>query len=294
MHRLAPARERFDAILLDLDGTLLDYDARVSVRTWRAVRALVDAGFEVMLCSGRSLAGCRSIHRGLGLPTPIAAYNGNWIGFPGQRPWRVSAIQEPFLADIERTEAAAHFCFRHEGERKHSVPGTHRHYERVARWYGNVVRVPRPDGLPRHDLMRVSCFFGGEAETHAAWDAMDASSRRALALQQYPLGLFPEFADSELHLGEIQPRTRGKAQALEWLEKERGILSSRVVAVGDQRNDVEMLEAAGLAVAMENAVDEVQALADLVIGHHDEDGIAAWVEAGLPTRGNGNGNEDRR
>ena len=55
--RLSPLRERFDAVLLDLDGTLLSPWEKITSRGERAVRALGEAGFQVHLCTGRSFAG---------------------------------------------------------------------------------------------------------------------------------------------------------------------------------------------------------------------------------------------
>jgi hydroxymethylpyrimidine pyrophosphatase-like HAD family hydrolase len=83
-------------------------------------------------------------------------------------------------------------------------------------------------------------------------------------------------------LQEVQAKGRGKAEAFEWLRLERGIPASRVVAVGDQTNDLPMLALAGLAVAMGNAVPAVREVADLVIGDHGEAGFALWVESGAP------------
>jgi len=50
------------------------------------------------------------------------------------------------------------------------------------------------------------------------------------------------------------------------------------VAVGDQTNDMDMIQLAGLGVAMGNAVPELKAVADKIIGIHDEEGLAAFLE----------------
>ena len=57
-----------------------------------------------------------------------------------------------------------------------------------------------------------------------------------------------------------------------------GIDMSRVVAVGDYHNDIEMLRAAGVSVAVANAVDEVKAVADYVTVSNDEHAIAKVIE----------------
>ncbi len=282
---LTSLRDRYDAILFDLDGTLLDPASRVTLRTYRAVQALLASGMEVMICTGRSVAGTTSIHRGLGLKTPVAAYNGSWIGWPGRRPWRFLTIPESLLASIESAEEVASFSFRHNGMRKFTVRRDHGMHERIAKWYENVITVTDPRALPTKDLMRVSCYFDDADCVEAGWDALGPAARDGLRVQSYPMRIFYEFQDTDLQLGEIQLHTRGKAEVFDYLASERGIPAARTIAVGDQLNDLSMLASAGLAVSVGNGVPEVQAVADLVIGPHDEDGIAAWIEAGAPTTG---------
>jgi hydroxymethylpyrimidine pyrophosphatase-like HAD family hydrolase len=107
-------------------------------------------------------------------------------------------------------------------------------------------------------------------------------ARDLLHRETFPLSIFPDFGDSDLVLCEVQGRGRGKAEALEWLACEMGIPAERTIAVGDQMNDVPMMTHAGLAVAMANSVPAVLQVADVVIGHHAEDGFARWVEEGAP------------
>ena len=73
-----------------------------------------------------------------------------------------------------------------------------------------------------------------------------------------------------------------KANALKWLCAEWAIPAERVAAFGDQNNDKEMLEWAGLGVAMGNAVPEAKEAADLVTTSNDEDGVALVLERWLP------------
>jgi hydroxymethylpyrimidine pyrophosphatase-like HAD family hydrolase len=280
-------RERFDAFLVDLDGTLLDGRAKLTERTTRAVRRLVDAGFEVVLCTGRSAAGTRRIHAALGLPTPFVSYNGAWIGRPGETPWRCEPIPDHLLPHVACTERRARFSFRHHDERKYTSPSDHGEHAKVAGWYENVVHVRDPRELPSRNLMRVSLYFDGDVGPEDAWGALEPDARGALHRETFPLRIFPEFPESSLVLCEVQGKSRGKAEAFEWLRRERGISAERTIAVGDQANDLPMLAVAGLAVVTANAVDAARREADLVIGHHAEEGFAAWVEAGAPTAAGG-------
>jgi hydroxymethylpyrimidine pyrophosphatase-like HAD family hydrolase len=287
---LARLRERYDAILLDLDGTLLDGEARLTPRTVKAVQALRDAGFFVVLCTGRSVLGTQRIHQGLGLTTPMIAYNGAWIGHAEGPPLRYRPIAREALASVFSIESRAYFSFRHHRERKYTVMTPHPEHERVARWYEAVVRVDHESALPDDDLLRVSIFFderdfGPGEGTGTLWWSLPEAERSRLRLESFPLRIFPEYRESSLLLFEVQAGGEGKAEAFDWLLAEHGIPAERTIAVGDQSNDVTMLARAGLAVAMANAIPEALRHAHLVIGHHAEEGVAAWIEQGAPVLG---------
>jgi hydroxymethylpyrimidine pyrophosphatase-like HAD family hydrolase len=77
---------------------------------------------------------------------------------------------------------------------------------------------------------------------------------------------------------DVHPPCKGKAEGLRVLQELYGIAPERVVAVGDASNDVPMFEAAGLAVAMRESMEEALAAADRVIGSNDSETIGALVE----------------
>ena len=82
--------------------------------------------------------------------------------------------------------------------------------------------------------------------------------------------------------GEAWVRFANKA-ATKWegvkaLASHMGIDLKDVAAFGDDYNDVEMLCGCGVGVAVDNAIDEVKAVADFVCGGHGDDGVARWVE----------------
>lgn len=92
---------------------------------------------------------------------------------------------------------------------------------------------------------------------------------------------------SQLHLyrskdtyTEISPRDISKKTALELLIAKRfpEVEMQYVAAFGDNYNDVEMIDGVGHGVAVDNARDEVKAVANYVTAHHKMDGVAAWIE----------------
>ena len=275
-------RDRFDALVFDLDGTLLDGKGALSARSKDAVARARDAGYLVVLATGRSLAGTRTIHRELDLDTHACCYNGAWIGPPedGGAPWHYAPIADPLLAHVATVESGARFHFRHHRHKKYTPRIEHADHRRVADWFLNVVEVPEgPGGLPAADLIRVSLFFDGIDASERAWESLPPEAREALHREVFPMAIFPDFEDVGLVLCEVQGRGRGKAEVFRLLDERHGVPASRVVAVGDQQNDVPMLAGAGLAVAMGNAIPAAREAAHLVIGDHRDDGLARWLDA---------------
>lgn len=72
-----------------------------------------------------------------------------------------------------------------------------------------------------------------------------------------------------------------KGAALERLAYEYGINLENMISFGNAENDISMLSKTGYAVAVENAVDHVKSVAHEVCGHHNDDGVAQWIEKHL-------------
>jgi Cof subfamily protein (haloacid dehalogenase superfamily) len=276
-------RDRFDAFLLDLDGTLLDGRGRLDGEERAAVLRLLERGYVVVIATGRSPAGTREVHRTLALETEACCYNGSWIGRleGGETPFHYAPIPDDLVPRLEPLERRARHRFRHHGEHKYTHRSDDERHRRISRWFTSVVEVEDGSGagLPARDLVRVSVFFEDLAATEAAWDSIAEDARASLDRQTFPMAIFPDFEDVGLHLCEVQRRGRGKAEAYRLLADRYGIDASRVVAVGDQQNDLPLLEEAGLAVCMGNGIPALRAAADLVIGDHRERGLARWIAA---------------
>jgi hydroxymethylpyrimidine pyrophosphatase-like HAD family hydrolase len=285
-------RERFEAILLDLDGTLLDGRSELTPRTVSAIAALEAAGFHVMLCTGRSPAGTIPFYEQLGLKTAIAVYNGSWIGHPDQDPQHYIPIPDVHLEALFATEQHADFSFRHRAGWKYTVMTEHPEHHQVAAWFENVVRADGNQELPTYDILRLSMFFdsdafGGQARDDVSardllWQKIPPHAREGLRAEIFPLSMFPQYASSTLHLVEVQGDSKGKAETFEYLERHYGIPAERTIAVGDHYNDLTMLEGAGLAVVPASGIPEARARADVLVGHHARHGVAEWIEQGAP------------
>ena len=83
---------------------------------------------------------------------------------------------------------------------------------------------------------------------------------------------------SQKYLVEVLPKGVNKAFGLEKLAQKLNILPSEIAAIGDAANDVEMLEYAGLAIAMGNASEEVKAISDIVTDTNENNGVIKAID----------------
>jgi hydroxymethylpyrimidine pyrophosphatase-like HAD family hydrolase len=77
---------------------------------------------------------------------------------------------------------------------------------------------------------------------------------------------------------EVLPPNASKGAALKTLLKELGVAPQNVLAMGDGENDIEMLQLAGIGVAVGNADQRLKDIADHVVGTNDEDAVAQVIE----------------
>lgn len=95
--------------------------------------------------------------------------------------------------------------------------------------------------------------------------------------QLAPLGSQVNITSSGRHNVELLPQGVSKWEGLQYFCSKWGIAAEEVMVFGDAENDREALTHAGYAVAMENASQEIKALANYIAPHHDEEGVARFI-----------------
>lgn len=273
------AHRDYDAILLDLDGTLLDESDSIHPRTLRALREAAAQGVRVMVATGRSDLATIPVLEQLGIEHPAVVFNGAGIWCPSA----ARLVEERVLSERTLTRAVR---FGMDGGFmtvamcagvKYATSPRDEHELSALKDMKGLVRV-EPEALFDRRALRVTLF----SQLHASSDEFAAQIERAVAQPVYtthfPLSCLPHHRTSRMLVADIHPPCKGKAEGLRWLAEEHGIDPRRVVAVGDAGNDVPMLRAAGLGVAMENAYPDARAAADRVIGSNETDAIGRLVE----------------
>ncbi len=269
----------YDALVLDLDGTLVDGNESVHARDREAIRSAAAEGVAVMVATGRSSISAHAILEDLGLDAPAVVFNG-----AGLYAWRERRLLEERVLG-NRTHARA------------LALGAERDWLTVVMCADQKLGLlPRDDVeasalammtslrlVPREELtaefvLRVT-FFSREHERCEEFGCeVEAAIGQPVYVTSFPLSILANHRASPLHVVDVHPPCLGKAEAMRVLAERYGIPAQRVVAVGDATNDLPMFEAAGLAVCMADGMPEALAKAQRVIGGCGTAAIADLVD----------------
>ncbi|HTV83372.1 MAG TPA: HAD-IIB family hydrolase [Acidobacteriaceae bacterium] len=278
-------------IVVDIDGTLLPSAGNgISRRNIRALREAEAAGFEIVIATGRRQAYAAPLIAPveLGPETVMITSNGTvtrtLAGAPIDR-FTLSVETALALCPALRPLGNTVFTFDREGPGEmvlESLQGMHR---RMGPW----VEANRASIQEIRPLERA--FDSGEAPVQAMVCGGVAGMRRAeesLAASDLASRIEvhrTEYEARDLTILDILPPGCSKGAALRRLAQQRGITREEILAIGDNWNDLEMLEGAGQAVVMANGapdlVREAQRRGWLIGATNDEDGVAQVLESVL-------------
>lgn len=249
----------------DIDDTLLTHEGGLPEATHAALQLLHDAGVAVVLSSGRATASMRPIAARIVEPADdeyLISFNGGRV---------VTALSDTVLFEqaissrvIEeimtyaREENLHVQAYSHEGFLVEDIPGTS---EEESRLYSDIAGLPYErvkslsGALPRGS---VKLLIIGEHE-----DLLVHQER----LRTKAAGRFSVMFSKPRYL-EVVAKGVSKGHALEMLAGRLNIPLSRCIALGDSTNDIEMIQTAGLGVAVGNARQELKDIADHVLTRH--------------------------
>jgi hypothetical protein len=260
---------RIHLVAIDLDGTLLNSAKRISDTTGAILRAARrEAGVHIVLASARPPRTVMPFYCLLDLDAPMINYNGALVYDP---PSQRVLMHRPIAA---RT-AARIVALARDIYPQVLVSG-----EILDRWYTDRVDPAYQTETGRiyePDVVAPLSAWLNQAVTKLLLLGPDGQMARIVRALRGEFAGQLSVVQTEGTLLQIMHATVSKAQALRVVAGEIGVHRGQVMAIGDNANDIPMLEWAGIGVAMGNAPPAVQAVADHVTDHHDADGAAKAI-----------------
>jgi 5-amino-6-(5-phospho-D-ribitylamino)uracil phosphatase len=268
-------------LAIDIDGTLLDSRGRLPDAHREALVDAVRMGIEVCLVTGRSFHFARPIANLLPIPLTLIVNNGAVVkekgGATTMRHLLRREIARRVIEETRAYEDSVAIVFDRPDERQivfermdWSHPHRRGYYEKNKAFIA-AAQAPLADVLTEDPIQVM--FNGGVAAMREL-----AAALRALSIADQCSVAVTEYEARDFSLVDVNGAGCSKGTTLARWTATRGISRDEVMAVGDNLNDVEMLEAAGVAVVMGNASDSLRSRGFEVTGTNDEGGLATAID----------------
>jgi Cof subfamily protein (haloacid dehalogenase superfamily) len=267
-------------VAVDIDGTLLNSQFRISEKDLQALRRANQDGIEVILVTGRRHAFAFPIAEQLGFGLWIISSNGavtrSLQGEPFHRDLLPAATCLELCRVMQefRGNMAVTFDKETKGalvlERMDELTSSIRHWLEKNMQFIEFV-IPIEKVLVADPVQAMFC--GTISRMQAALDALESNlvkDKITVVRTEYPA--------RDLCIVDVLNRDCSKGHALERWANYRGIPREQVMAIGDNFNDLEMLAFAGMPFIMGNACEELKSRGWPVTLCNDENGVAAAIE----------------
>jgi Cof subfamily protein (haloacid dehalogenase superfamily) len=265
-------------LALDRDGTLLDTHGQIPAANLEAIGRAIDAGVEVALATGRRYDFARSIFEQLPEPLTLILSNGAVVKTRAGETIVRHLLPRHIAQDVlrrtpqHRGTTAVLFDRPRAGQIVYETVDwdhpLHRAFFRANREF--IATMPLEQALTEDPIQVM--FTGPCADMRQLYDELSIDERRFTAS-------LTEYEYRDFSLVDVIRAGCSKGSALSELAAARGIDQAEVMAVGDNLNDLSMLEFAGCPVVMGNSVAELLARGWPVTGTNDAAGVAGAIES---------------
>jgi len=256
-------------VATDIDGTILGKSGEFTSGVKSCISTLQEKGIKVVLVTGRMFAAAKQIAKRLGLTTPVVAYQGGMIvkHCDSNEKLYNACIPEEDVNKIiawSKTNNAHINLYANDilyVEEDNSI------IKKYAKIQNIDYKVCSFDDIERKNINKLLAIDYESPERVTSWvkECQNAMSHLYI-VKSTPW--FCEFSTQEAT----------KACAVDILKKYWNLKDEEVLTIGDQDNDIELLKAGGISVAMGNATEELKKYADYITDTVDDDGFVKAME----------------
>ncbi|NEU32198.1 sugar-phosphatase [bacterium LRH843] len=260
-------------IAIDIDGTLINSKHEITPYTKEVIHRVRKNGVRVVLCTGRPFLGAERYAKELGLDLEeefLITYNGallqntftketiHHIGLSGKDYKGIANLAMEIETHFHALDFGAIYTSNRDMSR---YTGHDSYFTTMPIQYRTVEEINDKDEFTKIMLIDEP-------------DILDT------AIAKIPAEFYEEYTifKSEAFYCEILNKNASKGQAVQKLATLLNISQHEVMAIGDHPNDYDMVQYAGIGVAMGNAVEEVKNIADYITYTNNEDGVAKAIE----------------
>ena len=267
---------KYKLLVLDVDGTILNSERKITQRTVMTLRKVQSIGIKVALASGRPTYGLLPLAKAIDLGTYggfIISYNGaQVISAQDGEILFARSIDPQIVPYLEKKAAKSGMTMAYyDGDEVVSTDITNPHVVDEAQMNGMKLRQVDQISMVVEDWPSEVMLFSDHEEE---LDSLENHMQRHLN------GVM-DTIHSNPYMLEVVGYQVGKSYAMSALMQLLGIGMEEVIAIGDGTADVNMIQMAGTGIAMANAVESVRRCADYITLSNDEDGAAVAIEKAI-------------
>lgn len=260
-------------IALDLDGTLLTDDKRISVKNKQTIQQAIEDGHIVVIATGRPSRASMHYYQELQLTTPMVNFNGALVHHPLISDWQGLHTPMPLETAHRIIDVSS------EIEVKNIIAEVQDqvYLDSYSEDIMNIFQDAQSDSpyiigdikaKLQHDPTSV-LIYPDEAQVQVLRSHLDDYHAEVIEHRKW---------GAPWNMIEIIKKGMNKAVGLQRIAEEYSIPKERIIAFGDEDNDLEMIDYAGVGVSMGNAIDELVSVSKHQTLTNEEDGISIFLD----------------
>lgn len=268
---------KYKLLAVDMDGTLLDDDKNVTAENLKAIEKIKQMGVKFVICSGRIPGGLRFYMDKISKEQPIISCNGGIIldekrDFIYYKP--MSTDNALMLVDFLRDNGDPYYHF-YDGD----ILCTERFDYGAANYHKFCLTIEREHRLEIRIVPDAKEYIKEHPDNIRKFVIMNSDLEFIEKLREKLLTeSLIEITSSDASNIEVMESGISKGSGIKILAEHYGFSIEECIAIGNDQNDVSMIEAAGLGVAMKNASQSIKDKADYVtVNDNNNDGIAEVI-----------------
>lgn len=260
-------------IALDLDGTLLMENQEIDPSTKRVIMQLIRDGHIVVIATGRPHRASIRYYRELKLNTPMVNFNGAFTHHPDDDNWQVLHDPMPVRTAHQIVEACYDLKVNNIIAEVMDDVYLSQYDERLVNMFNKTAPSPFQIGNLIHKLQDDPTTLLIQPKNESLNELISHLDDFHAEIVEHRKWSVPSYS-----VIEVMKKGMNKAVGLQKIADYFGIPKERIIAFGDENNDLEMIEYAGVGVAMGNAIDELKSVAKYVTDTNENNGIGTFLE----------------
>lgn len=267
----------YKLLAINIDGTLLQSNGRFSKATKEAVEYVHDKGVTVVLVTSRNYQSCKKLTKELRIKPMIVAGHGAFVGTTIEKPLFVRKISEQTTMDVVKflENINCRFTLNFEESQISNRVNLPENFIGKA-----VMYVSEQTTFSHHYIDQVTEYLNNNPSEPMGIEVIFDNRTQQLDAKKVLNSMFTDISviSKEKHRLSIAPHKVSKWKGILYLADHLNISKHEIVAIGDSKDDQDMISGSGIGVAMGSGHPDLKLVANWITRGNDDDGVAYMIK----------------